>query len=79
MVPYVESAAVAVTVMHVLLFVCMLQECCGVGTWGGVVALSAHMGGIRGPGVLSSAGDVLEMRSIASHPAGRHGRLTQKC
>ena len=33
----------------------------GVGSGGGVVAVSAYMGGTRGPGVLSSAGDVLEM------------------
>ena len=33
----------------------------GVGFRGWVVAVSAHMGGTRGSGVLSSAGDVLEM------------------
>ena len=31
---------------------------------GGVVAVSAYMGGTRGPGVLSSAGDVLEMSVV---------------
>ena len=37
-----------------------------VGVWsgGGVVAVSAYMGGTRGSGVLASAGDVLEMRVI---------------
>ena len=29
MVPFVVGAVVAVTVMHVLLFVCMLRECLG--------------------------------------------------
>ena len=33
----------------------------GVGSGGGVVAVSAYMGGTRGSGVLASAGDVLEM------------------
>ena len=33
----------------------------GVGCGGGVVAMSAYMGGTRGSGVLSSTGDVLEM------------------
>ena len=63
------GAVVAVTVMHLLLFVlhvCVLRECegdgnAGVGSGGGVVAVSAYMGGTRGSGVLSSAGDVLEM------------------
>ena len=48
MVPYVVSAVVAVTVMHVLLFVlhvCILRKCevddnAGVGSGGGVVAVS---------------------------------------
>ena len=31
----------------------------GVGSGGGVVAVSAYMGGTRGSGVFSSAGDVL--------------------
>ena len=35
----------------------------GVGFWGGVVTVSAYMGGTRGSGVLSSAVDVLE-RSV---------------
>ena len=41
MVPYVMSAVVAMTVMHVLLFVlhmCVLREC-----GGGVVVVSAYM------------------------------------
>ena len=66
MVPYVMSAVVAVTVMHVLLFVlqvCVLRECEGDGN-AGVVAVSAYMGGTRGSGVLSSAGDVLEMSMV---------------
>ena len=68
------NAAVAVTVMHVLLFVlyvCVLQECAGarvteMQVWGpgGVVAVSAYMGGTRGSGVLSSACDVLEMSVV---------------
>ena len=33
-----------------------------VGSGGGVVAMNAYMGGTRGSDVLSSAGDVLEMR-----------------
>ena len=36
----------------------------GVGSGGGVVAVSAYMGGTRGSGVLSSAGDVLEMSVV---------------
>ena len=69
MVPYVVSAVVAVTVMHVLLYVCVLWECegdgnSGVGSGGGVVAVSVYMGGIRGSCVLSSAGDVLEMSVV---------------
>ena len=32
----------------------------GVGSGGGVVAVSAYMGGTRGSGVLASAGDMLE-------------------
>ena len=60
MVPYVVGAVVAVTVMHVLLFVlhvCMLREYegdgnDGVGSGGCVVAVSAYMGGTRGSGVL---------------------------
>ena len=31
---------------------------------GGMVAVSAYMGGIRGSGVLSSAGDLLEMSVV---------------
>ena len=36
----------------------------GVGSGGGVVAVSAHMGGTRGSGVLASACDVLEMNVV---------------
>ena len=36
----------------------------GVGSGGGVVAVSAYMGGTRGSGVLSSTGDVLEMSVV---------------
>ena len=36
----------------------------GVGSGEGVVAVSAYMGGTRGSGVLSSAGDVLEMSVV---------------
>ena len=35
-----------------------------VGSGGGVVVLSAYMGGTRGSGVLSSADDVLEMSVV---------------
>ena len=72
MVPYVVDAVVAVTVMHVLLFllhVCRLLGCegdgnAGVGSGGGVVAVSAYMGDTCGSGVLSSAVDVLEMSVV---------------
>ena len=36
----------------------------GVGFRGGVIAVSAYMGGTRGSGVLSSAGDVLEISVV---------------
>ena len=36
----------------------------GVGSGAGVVAVSAYMGGTRGPGVLSCAGGVLEMSVV---------------
>ena len=36
----------------------------GVGSGGGVVAVSAYMDGTRGSGVLSSACDVLEMSVV---------------
>ena len=36
----------------------------GVGSGGGVVAVSAYMGGTRGSGVLASACDVLEMSGV---------------
>ena len=36
----------------------------GVGSGGGVVAMSEYMGGIRGSDVLSSAGDVLELSVV---------------
>ena len=66
------SSVVAVTVMHVLLFV---LHVCAVTVWegddnagvvsgGGVVAVSVCMSGIRGSGVLSSTGDVLEMSVV---------------
>ena len=75
MVPYVVIAVVAVTVMQVLVFVlhvCMLQEYQGVrvttmlmwGFGGCVVAVSAYMEDTLGSGVLSSAGDVLEMSVV---------------
>ena len=61
----------AVVVMHVLLFVfdarllgCEGDGNAGVGSVGGVVAVSAYMGGTRGSGVLASACDVLEMRVV---------------
>ena len=58
------GAVVAVTVIHVLLFVlhvCMLREGeggghAGVGSGGCVVAGSTYMGGTRGSGIFSSAG-----------------------
>ena len=37
---------------------------CGVGFGGGVVAVSAYMGGTRGSGVLACAGDVLEISVV---------------
>ena len=36
----------------------------GVGSGGGVVVVSAYMGGTRGSGVLASACDVLEMSVV---------------
>ena len=64
-------AVLAVTVMHVLLFVlhvCVVRllVCegdgeAGVGSGIVVVTLSSYMGGKRGSGVLSSARDVLEI------------------
>ena len=52
-----------------MLHVCVLRECecdanAGVGSGGGVVEVVAYMGGTRGSGVLSSAGDVLEMSVV---------------
>ena len=77
MIPYVVSAVVAVTVMHVLLFVlhvCVLPECnADVGSGGSVFAVNAYMGGTRGSGVLSSAYDVLEMCVFGSGWGGRIG------
>ena len=70
MVPYVLSVVVAVTVMYVLLFVLREFEGCegdgntGVGSGGGVFAVSAYMGGTRGSGVFSSAGNELEMSVV---------------
>ena len=65
-------AVVAVTVLHVLLFVlhvCMVWGCegdgnAGVGSGGSLVVVSACMSGTRGSGVLSSTGDVLEMSGV---------------
>ena len=42
---------------------CVLRGCAGDSN-AGVVALSVYMGGTRGSGVLSSAGDVLEMSVV---------------
>ena len=42
----------------------------GVGSGGRVVAVSAYMGGTRGSGVLSSAGDVLELRVVRGGVCG---------
>ena len=75
MVPYVVSAVVAVTVMHVLLFVlhvCVLRDCDSARVMAmlvrvlgeGMVAVSAYMGVTRGSGVLYSACDVLEMSVV---------------
>ena len=36
----------------------------GVGSGGGMVVVCTYMGGTRGSGVLSSAGDVLEMSVV---------------
>ena len=49
MVPYFVRAVVAVTVMHVLLF---------------VFSANAYIGGTRGSSVLGSACDVLEMSVV---------------
>ena len=51
------------------MFVARLLGCEGdgnavAGSGGGVVALSAYMGGTRGSGVLASAGDVIEMSVV---------------
>ena len=67
MLPYAVGAVVAVNVMHV----CMLQECegdgnAGVGSGGDIVAVSVYIGGTRCSGVLSSAGDALEMSVVRS-------------
>ena len=43
---------------------CEVDGNAGVGSGGGVVAVSAYMGGTRGSGVLSSSGDVLEMSVV---------------
>ena len=58
-VPYVVCAVVAVTVMHVLLFVLHVCVCCEGDGSAGVVAVSACMSGTRDSGVLSSTGDML--------------------
>ena len=72
-VPYIVGAVVAVTVMHVLLFVFSARLLgyegdgnAGVWSRGDVVAVSAYMGGTRGSGVLASAWDVLEIRVVRS-------------
>ena len=71
MVPYVVGAVLAVTVIHVLLFVfaARLLGCegygnAGVGSGGSVVAVSPYMGGTRGSGDLANAGDVLGMSVV---------------
>ena len=75
MVSYDVGAVVTVTVMHVLLFVlhvsiaARMEECEGDGnagmvSGGGVVAVSACMGGTRGSCVLSNTGDVQEMSVV---------------
>ena len=76
---------VVVTVMHVLLFVfaAILSVCegdgsAGVGFGGGVVAVSAYMGGTHGPGVLASAGDVLEI-SVVRGVGGVYDMCTGMC
>ena len=43
---------------------CEADGSAGVGFGGGVVAVSAYMGGTRGSGVLTSAGDVLEISVV---------------
>ena len=43
---------------------CKGDDNAGVGCGGGVVAVSAYMGGTRGSGVLCSACDVLEMSVV---------------
>ena len=69
------GAVVAVTVMHVLLFCvacvyavrllgCERDGNSDVGSGGGVVAMSAYMSGRSGSGVLSSAGEVIEMSVV---------------
>ena len=59
MVPYVVGAVVCVEcVFAARLLGCEGDDNAGVGS-GGVVAVSAYMGGTRGLGVLASAGDVL--------------------
>ena len=75
MVPYVD-VVVAVTVMCVVLYVCMLKECegdgnAGVRDGGGVVNASA--GHVGGTGIVPSVYDVLEM-SVYVFGSGRRGR-----
>ena len=62
-------AAVAVTVVHALLFCCMCGRVrgdgnAGGGSGGGLVAVRAYMAGTHGLGVLSSVGGVLEMSLV---------------
>ena len=74
-VPYVVGAVVVVTVMHVPLFVlhvcfaarllgCEGDGNAGVGSGGGVVAVSAYMAFTCGSGVLASACGMLEMSVV---------------
>ena len=43
---------------------CEGDDNAGMGSGGGVVAVSPYMGGTHGSGVLSSAGDVLDMSVV---------------
>ena len=70
--PYVVRAVVAVTVMHVLLFVlhvCLLRECDGerlmaMLVWGMDEVNAGQVGGTCGSGMVSSAADVLWMSVV---------------
>ena len=66
MVRYVD-AAVAVTVVYVLLFVfhvCMLKECEGDSNAVVVLMSAGHVGSTRGSGTVSSTAEVLGMRGV---------------